>query len=75
MRMDSGLTSCNNKANFILSINLPETNSLPLKTGRNPKRTIIDNNRIVVVFQPFLFGGYVSFREGIIMEKTEVGGR
>ncbi len=38
-------------------ITLPETNSSPLKIGL-PNRN--------VVFQPSIFRGYVSFREGII---------
>ena len=38
-----------------LWVTLPETNSLPLKIGRDPNRK--------VVFQPSIFRGYVSFRE------------
>ena len=35
---------------------LPETNFLPVKIGRDPKRKVL--------FQPSICRGYVSFREG-----------
>ena len=41
-----------------LLLTLPETNSSPLKIG-------IPNRK--VVFQPSMFTGYVSFREGIFV--------
>ena len=40
---------------YQIDITLPETNSSPLKIG-HPKRKL--------VFQPSIFGSYVSFREG-----------
>ena len=42
-------------ANYQIDITLPESNSSPLKIG-HPKRKL--------VFQPSIFGSYVSFREG-----------
>ena len=43
---------------------LPETNGLPLKIG-------LPNRK--VVFQPSIFRGYVSFREGIYAKFPFIG--
>ena len=48
-----------------LPVTLPETNSSLLKIGL-PKRKL--------VFQPSIFGCYVSFREGINGVKTPING-
>ena len=48
---------------LIMSYTLPETNSSHLKIG-HPKRK--------VVFQPSIFRGYVSFREGKLQRKPTV---
>ena len=45
-----------NLGHDLLIFTLPETNSSPLKIG-------LPNRK--VVFQPSIFRGYVSFREGI----------
>ena len=43
------------------SVTLPETNSSPLKIG-HPKRKLL--------FQPSIFRGYISFREGIFLKSS-----